>query len=1232
MIGQEGQTAAETGGGGPSHKARSAASFPLAYGRTPLYKRSKSKQRLHRLNAHLKACLCIPPLLVAGILCAQTTAPNPKPESQLLTIEGQVQVLPTGTTQWLPARTNQVLQFGDRLRTGERSRATVRLSDLSVSRIDELTTFQIRPPQQPGSPSVLEVHPGSLYFLSRERPAQQQFRTPLTSGAIRGTEFNLTVAEDGATVVSLLDGAVTLSNQLGQVSMVSGEQGTVEPGKAPVKSPMLEAINIIQWCLYYPGVLDPKELELTQDERQALAPSLSAYASGDLLQAVALLPTNQPPGSDSERVYRAAALLSAGQAGQAEALLAQVQTNASRPAQLGTALREVMAVVKNQSAPGAAPAHLATEWLAESYFFQSRGQLKPALEAARAAVAKSPDFGFAWARVAELELSFGRRGRALEAVNKSLELSPRNAQALAVKGFILLGENRVREAQETFDHAITVDGALGNAWLGRGLCKVQRGEAEAGRQDMQVAAVQEPQRAIFRSYLGKAFSNASDNRRALKELGLAQKLDSNDPTAWLYSALIEEQQNEINPAVRDLEKSKELNDNQRLFRSKLLLDQDQAVRGADLANIYQDTGLITWDKGVAVSDWSVREASRAVSYDYANFSSHQFLANSYDALRDPRQINLRWETPWYSELLMANLLAPVGAGNLSAYGSEQPYARLFEQNHFGASSDTEYLTHGDFLERASQYATWGPASYAVDGEYHYERGWRPNDYVEQFTGTIRAKDQLTSKDSILVEGTYYNARFGDVAQYYNEYGTLTNAHVPAPSHTFHGEEKQWPELDQPNVFVGYNHEWAPGIHTLFLAGHLTDELSYTDPQASVPFIVVRGGQVSSISSRTLSVDLDRSLIAYTAELQQIWQTEHQIFVAGARYQSGDVYATSTVNNPNSVPPLISAQTAEGDLDHYSVYGYETIKPFDGLDIIGGITWDRLRYPVDLDTSPISSQDTEIDQISPKAGFILSPWDNTHLRFGYTRSLGGVFYDTSVRLEPTEVAGFNQAYRSLIPESVVGLVPGTSFTTYSVGLDQSFKTHTYLSLVGEILDSEGDRIVGAVQNAPGVIIPVPRQATSTPQHLDYTEQSLVASASQLLGNQWSLGARYQLSHAIYKSTFTDIPASIADGFNQDQDPIFQQLYLYVNYYHPCGFFSQFQSIWTGQHNGGPTSPGPGDYFWQFNLYAGYRFLHRAAEVRVGLLNLTDQNYMLNPVNLYYDLPRERTVSLSLKLYF
>src|SRR5204862_1727663 len=124
-------------------------------------------------------------------------------------------------------------------------------------------------------------------------------------------------------------------------------------------------------------------------------------------------------------------------------------------------------------------------------------------------------------------------------------------------------------------------------------------------------------------------------------------------------------------------------------------------------------------------DYSVREASKAVENDPANFSAHLFLSESYDALRDPRALNLRYETPWLNELLLANLPQPVGAGNLSQNISQQEYSKLFETDHIGLSSQTEYFSSGDWIETASQFGNVGNFTYALDLDYRNQDGFRP---------------------------------------------------------------------------------------------------------------------------------------------------------------------------------------------------------------------------------------------------------------------------------------------------------------------------------------------------------------------------------------------------------------------------------------------------------------------------------------------------------------------------
>ena len=248
-------------------------------------------------------------------------------------------------------------------------------------------------------------------------------------------------------------------------------------------------------------------------------------------------------------------------------------------------------------------------------------------------------------------------------------------------------------------------------------------------------------------------------------------------------------------------------------------------------------------------------------------------------------------------------------------------------------------------------------------------------------------------------------------------------------------------------------------------------------------------------------------------------------------------------------------------------------------------------------------------------------------------MGGMFFDQSVRLEPTQIAGFNQGFRSLIPESVVGLVPGTEFETGGVAMDLKFKTQTYVSFFGEVLTSEGDRTVGSFDRHAGVLVAVP---SSQGEQLDYRERSVGVIVNQLVGENFSFGASYRLSKAELDDDFVEVPptATTTGGFNpnRDESATLHELNLFARVHLRCGFFSEFNSLWLAQSNRGYAPDIPGDDFWQLNLFAGYRFPNRIAEIRVGLLNITDQDYRLNPLNLYYELPRERTLAASLKFNF
>jgi len=1115
-------------------------------------------------------------LVLAGLSLALSGWPFPShaqtPSNAgvtIIAIKGQVMIKRARQAVYRPATTNMVLVVGDSLNTSDFSEATLKLSDESLGRVDELTDLLITAPGPRGGQAEITVREGGFYLLNRDKNANTKFRTPIASGAILGTEFAVRVATDGSTRVFLFEGRVDLENALGAVQLGANEEATVLPNQAPVKSPMLDVVAPIQWTLYYPAVLDPAAVGSVS---AALNPALAAYAEGNLREAIALglqAATGTPgPLKNSDALLLAQLALAAGQPERALKLLGSVET-------------------------------------------------AEAVALARQAVAQSPNFGAAWTRVAELEFANGRSGAANDALKSARKFSPRHAQALALEGFVLASRHRVGDALDAFESAIAADSRLGNAWLGRGLARIKSGDLAGGRQDLQTAAAMEPTRSVTRSYLGKAFAAENNPVRAVRELDRARELDPNDPTSWLYSALVRQQANRLNEAVADLEQSKALNDQRNLYRSRQLLDQDRAVRGANLASVYRDAGLV---------DWGVREAGRAVQFDYANASAHLFLASAYDTLRDPRGFNLRYETPWFSELLLANLLAPIGAGPLSQNVSLQEYSQLLESDRIGLTSLTEYYGNGTWNERGSQFGTFGGSSYAIDFEYRHEAGMVPNTDLTHKTVYGKFKQQMGPADQLFAEVIYTQNENGDNRAYYDP---------SAASRSYRFRERQ-----EPNVFLGWNHEWSPGNHTLLLAGHLDDRVEYS--ATDVPLPLIRRVRPSDPpvgldlgNAPKYKVGYESEFSAWTTELQQIATLRFHTVVLGGRYQAGD---SDTVASQSPLPikgPLAgrladAVETVDARLGRISAYLYDTWQMFEPLHLTAGLSYERVEHPVNIDLAPIQSGVRHSELVAPKLGLLWTIHTNTHVRAAWTRSLGGTFYDTSIRLEPVQVAGFTQSYRSLAPESVTGLVPGTEFETVSAGIDHQFPTHTYLGVVAEWLRSDASQTLGAFDSAvQGRLLTIP---ASVGLRLPYDERSVLVNVNQLLGKHWSIGLHYRGSEADldqrYEAPYGSFPKNSPERSYQ---AVLHQMNGFLQYAHAAGFYAQFFSRWNGQSVRGFSDP-PGDDFWQFDAFVGYRFSQRRVDVRLGVLNLTSQDYRLQPLNVREEYPRQRMVYGGLRLTF
>jgi outer membrane receptor protein involved in Fe transport len=107
---------------------------------------------------------------------------------------------------------------------------------------------------------------------------------------------------------------------------------------------------------------------------------------------------------------------------------------------------------------------------------------------------------------------------------------------------------------------------------------------------------------------------------------------------------------------------------------------------------------------------------------------------------------------------------------------------------------------------------------------------------------------------------------------------------------------------------------------------------------------------------------------------------------------------------------------------------------------------------------------------------------------------------------------------------------------------------------------------------------------------------------------------------------------AAAYKINNQSTLNQLNLSANFYLPCGFFSQLQAQWWLQSDRGFVVNEPGDEFWQFNIFGGYRFPRRHVEVEVGVLNLGDRNYQLDPLTYYIDPAHRRMFVANLKFNF
>ncbi len=951
--------------------------------------------------------------------------------AKLASVEGQVEVRDSGGTTWHKAQLEESLCPGDTVKLGASSRAAVVLSNHTLVRLDALTTLTITGPGEEDSFWV-ELLRGITHFMSRV-PRKLKVTTPFVNAGVDGTEFLVRV-DEAESFLSVFEGLVSLDNEEGTLSLASGESAVARKGEAPVTQVVVRPGDAVQWALYYPPIIDPYRpgAEVEDAANGAVRESLKLFARGDLQGALTRL-EEVPIGlrDAGYYTYRGSLLLYVGRVAEAEADIQQAL--AQNPTDAGAlSLSSIIALTQNdreealriaseavQLQPGMAAPHIAL-----SYAQQSKFDLEAALASAQRAAELAPKNALAWARIAELELSHGFLRRAVESAEKSTSLSPDLARTQWILGFSYLTQIRVKKAVPAFETAIALNPADPMARLGLGLAKIRQGKLEEGRRDIEIAAILNPSDSIIRSYLGKAYFEEKRNKLASTEYDFAKTLDPKDPTPWFYNAIRLQTENKPVEALNNLQESIELNDNRAVYRSSLLLDQDEASRSASLARIYTDLGF---EQRALVEGW------HAINTDPANFSAHRFLADTYSAL--PRH-----EIARVSELLLSQLLQPLNTtpiqpqlaeaslGILDGTGPSSlsflEFNPLFTRNSVGVQFNGVAGNNSTLGNDLTVSGVYDRVSYSL-GQFHYETdGFRENNDFDQDIYSAFIQGSLSHATSIQAEVRRREYESGDLSLRFDPDIFFPNRRT---------ERKRNMER------LGLRHKLTARSDLLVSASHQDLSIKQNETEfekVDVPFPSTRDFK----DTNTLDSE------AYTVELQHLGYSSWANYVVGGGFHDEDRRDTDrtleVIDAPILFPePLVtvdSFDTEQVDSEYTNAYIYSYTKLPRRLTLILGGAY----YSMD-------SSDFGIDEIDPKLGVTWGIPSDTMVRLAYFEGVGRPL-NAEQTVEPTQVAGFSQFYDD---------PPGSKTRRYGFAIDQHFTRGLFAGIELSWRDIDDAPVVG-----------------------------------------------------------------------------------------------------------------------------------------------------------------------------
>lgn len=883
--------------------------------------------------------------------------------ARVVSMQGVIEIRRAQENAWQQAGMDIVLCAGDMIRARAQSRAALRLNNESMLRLDQKTSITFPQLQEEKGTSLLDLLKGAIHIITRT-PRPFKIRTPFANASVEGTEFFVGLKADSTEVV-VYEGKVSVSNELGSLLLNDHEAAVTQKGQAPHKEIIIRPADAVQWALYYPAILDYWQH--------------NENGNGDLIR-------------------KASHLLTVGQAEEAKEVIRQaLQFEPDNSA--AHALLAIIAVVQNEKDQALELAnkavtldqHSAAAHLALSYVQQAQFEIDLALGSVQKAITLDAQNALAWARSAELQMSVGYLDRALEAAQHAANLNADLVKTQTVLGFAHLLQIDTQSAKTFFTQAIALDQADPMPRLGLGIALIREGNLEAGRIELEISASLDPANSLIRSYLGKAYFEEKRYPLAGTQFDLAKERDPKDPTPWLYDAIQKQTQNRPVEALKDIQKSIELNNNRAVYRSKFLLDRDEAARGSSLARIFETLGF---------ERRAIMETAKSLSFDPSNHSAHRFLSDSY--ANTPRH-----EAARVSELLQAQLLQPINVNPV------QPHMAVADLNiitNTGPSnpgfneftplmerSKPQLVTSGivgsnSTLGDEIVFSRFNERTSISLGQFHYEtKGFRTNNDQNHDILNAFVQHALTSKFNIQAEVRIRSTNQGNLLLDFER--DSIDPKMP--------QNQTRRKIDEDIARIGVRYDMAHNQNIIFSSQFLDGDLQ----------------NIQGISPSFIHASHQKNE-GYQTEVQYQFRSSWFNMLAGSGIYRIDSSQKSGTKDPDTNQVKFSGDSpVHYNRDRTNGYIYTNLNFNENINTTIGFSYDSF-----------NRGDSPISDFNPKFGLQWNFANHFRLRMAWLETIKAPL-TTLQTIEPTQVAGFNQLFDD--PD-------GTKSRRMGIGLDAHYQ--------------------------------------------------------------------------------------------------------------------------------------------------------------------------------------------------